>query len=217
MSNLLKAYIRSSKGKGPSRRLRLENKLPGVLYGKGQTTLPIIVCPKETSKILRGPLKRNVIIDLEIYDEKDKKQSLKTVMIKERQIHKSKRSLIHVDFVEIDKNKPVNVSIPVILTGKSEAVVQGGKLEHVLQKIRLSAPFDKIPENISVDVSNLGFGSTHVSDISLLPGLKLLEKPKVVLLTIKRPRGATKEEEAEGQKAQAQAAPAAAQTSPNKK
>lgn len=193
--NVLKAYIRSSMGKGSCRRLRAAEQLPGVLYGLGQKTTPITVCPKETTKILRSPLRKNSVINFEIYDTNDKILFNKTVMVKERQINKTKRTLIHVDFVEIDRKKPVAVSIPIILTGKSEAVVQGGKLDHVLQKIRVNALPDKIPENISVDVSDLGFGSTYASDISLPEGLTLLEKSKVVLLTIKRPRGAKETEE----------------------
>ncbi len=205
MSHLLKAYFRSSLGKGPARRLRAEEKLPAVLYGQGQKTVSITVCPKETAKVLLSPMRKNSVIDLELYDDSDKVLGKKLVMIKERQIHKTKRSLIHVDFVEIDKNKPVNVSVPVILNGKNEAIVQGGKLDHVLQKIKIACLPEAIPHNVEVDIGELGFGSTHASDIKLPEGVKLAEKPRVVLLTIKRPRGTAKE----GEEAQAgKAAPA---------
>lgn len=202
MNHVLKAYYRSSIGKGSSRRLRVQEKLPGILYGHGHKTISVTVCPKETAKILRSPLRKNSVIALELYDDGDTKMSEKLVMIKERQIHKTKRSLIHVDFLEIDKDKPLTVLVPVILTGKNESILQGGKLDHVLQKIKVGCLPHLIPQSIEVDVGSLGFGSTHASDITLPHGLLLMEKPKVVLLTIKRPRGTAKEgEETQGKAA----------------
>lgn len=209
----LSAKKRPETGKGPSRRLRMNEELPAVLYAPGQETMPIIVSPRETTRILRGPLKRNVIIELAI--EGDAKQRM--VMVKERQIHPTRRVLTHVDFVEVDLKKPVNVSVPVILTGKSESVTLGGKLDHVLQKMRISCLPGSIPENISVDITNLPFGSTHTKDVALPEGIKLAEKPRVVVLTIKKPRGAAKDEvaaaPAAGGKAPA-AKPAAAAAKP---
>lgn len=200
MSYVLKATKRVLLGKGPARRLRMKEELPAVLYAQGQETLPLIIDPRETSKALRGPLRRNILINLEI--AQDKKPS-RTVMVKERQIHPIRRDLIHVDFVEVDVNKPVTVSVPVTLSGKSEAVVQGGKLDHVLQKIKINCVPTLIPELIEVDISTLSFGSTHCQDIPLPQGIALAEKPRVVVLTIKKPRGAAKEEETPAGKAPA--------------
>jgi large subunit ribosomal protein L25 len=197
------AKKRLETGKGPSRRLRMADELPAVLYARGQDTVPIIVSPKETTKILRGPLKRNAIIELAI--EGDSKKRI--VMVKERQIHPTKRGLSHVDFVEVDLKRPVTISVPVKLSGKSESVTLGGKLDHVLQKMRVSCLPGEIPEFIHVDVTDLPFGSTHTKDVLLPEGLKNAEKPRVVVLTIKKPRGATKEE---GENAPAAAPKAAA-------
>ncbi len=188
--NNLVAKTRTETGKGPSRRLRMNEELPAVIYSGGKESLPVIVCPRETTKILRGSLKRNAIIEIGIEGEAKKRM----VMVKERQIHPTRRVLTHVDFVEVDLKKPVTVSVPVILSGKSESVTLGGKLDHVLQKMRISCLPGSIPENINVDISNLPFGSTHTKDVPLPEGIKLAEKPRVVVLTIKKPRGATKEE-----------------------
>ncbi len=210
--HLLQATIRDLVGKGPSRRLRMAEKLPAVLYAKGQATLPLTVCPRETTKVLRTPLKRNVVINLEI-DEKNQKHH-RTVMVKDCQIHAIRRELSHVDFVEVDLKKPVVVSVPIKLSGKSESVVLGGKLDHVLQKIKVASLPNAIPEFIEIDISNLPFGSTHCMDISLPKGMSLVEKPRVVILTIKKPRGAKEDEVKEaaapaGKAAAKPAAPAA--------
>lgn len=186
--NKLVGTVREELGKGPSRRLRMNDSMPAVLYAKGQDAMHLVVSPREATKILRGPLKRNVIIELEVGGKK------RNVMVKERQIHPTRRVLTHVDFVEVDLKKPVVVAVPVVLTGKSESVVLGGKLDHVLQKMRISCLPGNIPEVISVDITNLPFGSTHTKDIPLGEGVKLAEKPRVVVLTIKKPRGAAKDE-----------------------
>lgn len=203
--NKLVAKNRNEIGKGPSRRLRINEEIPAVLSAKGQDAIHLALCPRSATKILRGPLKRNAIIHLAI--EGDAKERI--VMVKERQIHPTRRSLSHLDFVEIDLKKPVIVSVPVQLSGKSESVVLGGKLDHVLQKMRVSCLPESIPEFINVDITDLPFGSTHTKDVALPEGLKLAEKPRVVVLTIKKPRGAAKEEEAQGATAGA-AKPAAA-------
>lgn len=194
--NILVAKLRDSKGKGPARRLRMKNELPAVIYGKNQQTISITVSPKESTKILKGPLRRNVLINLKVDGQKPFE---KLVMLKERQIHPVKRELIHLDFVEVDLKTPVLVSVPVVLKGKNNAVTLGGKLEHVLQKIKINALANQIPELIEVDITPIDFGSTHASDIALPAGVTLAEKPKVVVLTIKRPRG----QKAEGEEAAA--------------
>jgi len=206
--NKLVAKKRVEIGKGPSRRLRMNNDLPAILAakGKGAEAIPLTMCPKETTKAMRGPLKRNAIINLHIEGE----GKSRTVMVKDRQIHKTRRVLTHVDFVEVDLNKPVTVAVPVVLTGKSESVVLGGKLDHVLQKMRISCLPTGIPEHINIDVTNLPFGSTHTKDVALPQDIKLAEKPRVVVLTIKKPRGATKDEEAQAEGGTAPAAKAAA-------
>jgi large subunit ribosomal protein L25 len=191
---ILPASIRTETGKGPSRRARNKQELPAVLYVKGQPSTHLLVSPKIATKLLMGPLRRNTVINLSI--DNGGKAVNKLVMVKERQIHQTRRELIHLDFVEVNAKTPVPVSVPVKLSGKSETVTLGGKLEHVLQKIRVACLPHQIPEFIEVDITSIGFGSTHAGDIKLPAGLSLVEKPNNVLLTIKKPRGSSKDEEA---------------------
>jgi large subunit ribosomal protein L25 len=189
--HILSAKKRENLGKGPSRKLRLNDELPAVVYSRGKDSLSIIIDPRKTTKILKGPLRRNAVIKLDLEDNKSI-----NVMVKERQIHPTRRNLTHIDFVEVDLNKPVAVSVPVVLTGKSETVTLGGKLDHVLMKMKISCLPMQIPEVINADITHLPFGSTHAENIALPEGLKCAEKPRVVVLTIKKPRGASKDEEA---------------------
>jgi large subunit ribosomal protein L25 len=213
MENFLAAQKRELLGKGPSRRLRMQEQLPAVVYSKGNESIPIIISPRQTTKMLLGPFRRNIVINLGIEGDSQKSRS---VMVKERQIHPVRRALTHVDFVEIDIKNPVTVAVPIRLSGKSESVTLGGKLDHVLTKIKVSCLPSKIPEYLNVDVTDLPFGSTHTKDVVLPEGITLAEKPRVVVLTIKKPRGAAKEEEA-SKDAAAKAAPAAAAAAKPKK
>ena len=210
--NTLLGKIRLELGKGPSRRLRMQDELPAVLATIDRGSVAIVVPPKETTRILRGPLKRNIIVELELEGDTKKR----AVMVKDRQIHPTRRVLTHVDFVEVDLKKPVTVAVPVILTGKSESVVLGGKLDHVLQKMRISCLPTSIPPAINIDISMLAFGLTHTKDVPLPEGITLAEKPRVVVLTIKKPRGAAKEEEGQAGGAGTQAKAPAAKASPAK-
>lgn len=184
--NIIVGKLRDSLGKGPSRRYRVNKELPAVIYGKKQETIAITVSPKECTKALMGPLKRNVLLKLKVEGNKPFE---KLVMLKERQIHPVKRELIHLDFVEVDLKTPVQVMLPVILSGKSKSVTLGGKLEHVLQKMKVKCLPNAIPERIEIDITDLEFGSTHAENVALPQGVVNAEKAKVVVLTIKRPRG----------------------------
>lgn len=203
IENKLIAKKRLETGKGPSRRLRVQDELPAVIYSKGENTLGVIISPKETSKILHGPLRRNSLIELSVEGE----SKVRTVMVKERQIHPTKRTLVHVDFVQVNLKTPVVVAVPVKLFGKSESVTLGGKMDHVLHKMRISCLPNAVPEAINIDITHLPFGSTHTKDVVLPEGIALAEKPRVVVLTIKKPRGAAKEEEAAGAPAKGAAKP----------
>lgn len=196
---VLVAKLREDLGKGPSRKMRVQGELPAVVYAKNQETLSISICPKQTVKAFLGPLRRNILVQLQIQGSKPIN---KTVMLKDRQLHPIKREPIHIDFVEVDPSKPVVVSVPLRLVGKSEAVTLGGKLEQVLNKINVKCLPAIIPQNIEIDLSTIGLGSTHAEDVVLPKGLELAEKAKkLVVLTVKKPRGSTAKEEDKDKKA----------------
>ena len=196
---VLVAKLRENSGKGPSRKMRMQGEIPAVVYAKNQETLSISICPKQTAKAFLGPLRRNILVQLQVQGTKPVN---KTVMLKDRQLHPIKREPIHVDFVEVDPSKPVVVCVPLKLVGKSEAVTMGGKMEQVLNKIHVRCLPNIVPQNIEIDLSTIGLGSTHAENVVLPQGLELAEKAKkVVVLTIKKPRGSTAKEEEKDKKA----------------
>ena len=181
--NELSGTIRDSHGKGPARRLRQLGQVPGVVYGKGSATQSIAVDPKDASKMLLSPLKRNVMIHLNLKD-----QDQKTVMVKDLQINPVRRNLTHIDFIEIDPKVPVKVLVPLHTFGKSEAVVSGGVLDQVHHMIPIKVLPAGIPAKLSLDITQLGFGSTPASALTLPKGVELALPAEEPIVTIKMPR-----------------------------
>lgn len=206
--NELSGILRSSTGKGPSHRLRQAGLLPAIVYGNGKNATSVAISPKETTRALQSPLRRNVMIHLNLQDENGQNPFVKTVMVRDLQIHLTKRHLTHVDFVEINANEPVVVSVPLSLFGKSKSVVAGGKLDQIRHAIRVNVLPAEVPAKIELDVTELGFGSTPASAIVLPLGVSLADPAATPVVSIKIPR-AEKEEDAKPGATPAAGAPAA--------
>lgn len=198
--NELSGSVRESHGKGPARVLRQSGQVPGVVYGKGSKALSVAIDPKVATKMLLSPLKRNVMIHLNLEN-----QATKTVMVKDLQIDPVRRNLTHIDFIEIDPNIPVEAEVPFNTYGKSKSVVAGGKLEQVHHTVRIKVLPGNIPVKLDLDITDLEFGSTPASAIKLPAGVSLAGDPHAPVVTIKIPRADKEETPAAG-------APAAAST-----
>ncbi len=207
--NELSGILRSSTGKGPSHRLRQAGLLPAIVYGNGTESTSVAVSPKETTKALQSPLRRNVMIHLNLQDENGQNANTKTVMVRDLQKHPVKRHLTHVDFVEINANEPVAVNVPLSLFGKSKSVVAGGKLDQIRHTIRVNVLPAEVPEKIELDVTELAFGSTPASAIILPQGVSLFDPPGTPIVTIKIPRADKDDETAAAGTPAVAAAPAA--------
>ena len=107
----LKASLREGKGKRKAHQVRRQGLVPGVLYHRGEQSVPISLVEKEFLKILRSAEGENVLINLNI--EGSKKKS-RPVLIKEIQRHPVKRSVLHVDFNEISLNEQILVEVEVL-------------------------------------------------------------------------------------------------------
>lgn len=195
----LNGTIRESSGKGSARKLRKADLIPAVVYSGGKEVLSFSTSPRETTKILLGPLRRNTLIHLELNDKAGKSVAKKTVMVRDLQIDPVMRTLQHIDFAEIDIKKPVSVMVPIALTGKSKTVVAGGQLEQVRHKIKVKCLPTLVPHKIDLDITDLPFGTTHSSDVTLPKNIELAEPPSYSLVTIRHPRGADDEKEVEGE------------------
>ncbi|MEW5724001.1 MAG: 50S ribosomal protein L25, partial [Thermodesulfobacteriota bacterium] len=117
---VLTAQPRPETGKGPAGRLRREGRVPAVFYGPGREARSIWVDLKEFNKVVFSGAETRSLFRLRLGDEE------KTVMLKEHQIDPLKRVFIHADFYEVDVTRPIEIEVPLVLTGKAPGVERGG-------------------------------------------------------------------------------------------
>jgi len=118
--------------------------------------MPIAVAPKEVAAILKSEHGKNTVIQLDL----DGKALL--AMIRDFTVHPVQRSLEHVDFVEVKLDRPVEVDVPLIPTGKAAGVAKGGVLRVVHRAVPVRCLPDRIPVKIETDVTHLELGE-HVA------------------------------------------------------
>lgn len=195
----LGATKRSEQGKGPSRRLRVEGRIPAVAYGKSLAALPLAVDPKALGAALKTDHGRNVVLELDVAGE----QKI-TAMVREYAHHPVSRAILHADFLQVDLDQPVDVEVPFKLTGKSKGVVLGGILSQVFRDLPVRCVPGKIPAVIELDVTELDLGdSIKAAQLQLPEGVSVRLPAEQTLAAVAAPD--TRAEEAEA----AKAAPAA--------
>lgn len=178
---VLNATLRERVGKGGSRSLRREEKIPAVVYGRGFETSSLIVDPKELKAALSTEAGMNALITLKgdgLFDGK-------VVILKDMQVHPIRRDLQHADFQVIDLSQKILVMVPVQPVGKSEGEQMGGQLQVVRQKLEVSCLPTAIPQAIEVDVNGLNIGDVvHVEDIQLEGDIEVPHDVNFTVLTV---------------------------------
>jgi large subunit ribosomal protein L25 len=171
-SNTLAATVRSSGGKGASRRLRTEGHMPAVAYGKGMEATSLTVSPKELRRILGGERGLNTVVELSLGD-----QSIPTLVV-DYQVHPVTRAILHADFKKIDLSDPVDVEVPLELTGRSVGVTMGGRLNQVFRSLRVRCRPNDIPVKLTHDITNVAVDqAVLVKDMQLPEGVSVLLPP----------------------------------------
>ena len=113
-----------------------------------------------------------------------------TAILKELQFHPVTDALLHVDFFEVNDQKPITIGIPVKLVGLAQGVRDGGRMNLSIRKINVTAPYQQIPEHLDIDVTKLTIGkSIKVGELSY-EGLELATGKDVVVCSIKMTRQA---------------------------
>ena len=181
---------RANVGKKDAKAVRNSGSVPCVLYGTGEQ-IYFSVRNIDMLKIVVSP--DVYIVELDIEGTK------KTGIIQELQMHPVKEAVQHVDFLELVDNKPVVIGIPVKLVGRSQGVLNGGRLQQVFRRLKVQALPKDLPSEIEIDITPIKIGqSRRVSDV-VLPGVTMLDPQNAVVVSVKRARGAvlTDEEEPE--------------------
>lgn len=163
----LSAETRNGAGKGASRELRRQNRVPAVIYGNKQEPELIHVEEKALIKLLMTGHFSNSVVEIELDGKKQ------ITIPKDVAFHPVSDRPLHVDFLRIVKGAKVDVEVPVIFVNEdaSPGLKRGGVLNIVRHELELICENDKIPDDIQIDVSGFDIGdSIHISNVKLPKG-----------------------------------------------
>lgn len=179
---------RTDLGKKASKALRKQGMVPCNIYGeqKDANGNPVAVAfaspMSELRKLVYTPhiYVVNLVIDGESHP----------AILKELQFHPVTDALLHVDFYEVNDQKPITIGVPVKLNGLAQGVRDGGRMNLSIRKIDVTAPYQNIPEHLDIDVTGLRLGkSIKVGELSF-EGLELATPKEVVVCSVKMTRQA---------------------------
>jgi large subunit ribosomal protein L25 len=190
----LVSQLRSERGKGAARRLRSREMVPAIVYGPKMESVSVTVSSKRMEKLLRDMGEESRLLSLSI--EGDGEPRTKQVLIREIQVHPSRRRFLHVDFYEVPMDHPIVVVVPVELVGESVGVKKGGTVDLVRRTVSVRCLPGEIPEKIEVDIKKLDLGGAiHVGDLAKMVPYELVDDKHLSIVNILAPEGAAKEEE----------------------
>jgi large subunit ribosomal protein L25 len=213
MEPTLTAMLRDETGKEAARRLRAENRLPAVLYGKESKLLSLD--GKEAQKLF-NTAGTSRLITLKIQKKNRKTTEDHPVLIKEAQVDPVKGELLHLDFYEVSMDHKVTLKVPLVITGEGERVNDGSVIEQMLYELEISCLPTQIPEKIEVNITKLAMNESILAgDLELPKGVEMITAPDEYVVVASAPRvetvsGETVEEAVETAEEVAEAAPAEA-------
>ncbi len=184
----LTVQARKNFGKGASRRYRAEGLVPGIVYGPMLEAPLSFTTTEKALKLSLDPVKRtNTVIEVSV---EGADAAPITVMVKDWQIDAIRRELTHVDLIAIDLTKEVEAEVPLHISGKAKAAVEGGQIALVRRVIPVLCTPDKIPTEFVFDVTELEIGdAVHISDLQMPEGVRPAVSEKLTIITCVAPKG----------------------------
>ena len=179
----LKGQTRKVGNKAVIKAFRKENLVPCNLYGNGMENVLFTVNAKELKLLTNTP--KSFIVDLNL----DGKAY--TAVLHELQWHPVTDECLHVDFLAVDEKKPVNISVPLVITGHAIGVQQGGKFYQNARAIRVSALMKDLPDNVTVDITKLGLDKVIKAGDIKLDNVNVTSDKDTIICGVKTTRNVT--------------------------
>ncbi|MEY4685201.1 MAG: ribosomal rRNA E-loop binding protein Ctc/L25/TL5 [Pseudomonadota bacterium] len=171
-SYVFDAELRKDLGRGNSRRLRVEGKIPAVLYGGSSDPVGITLDHNKVNKALEDEATYSHILTLRI-DGKEE-----TAILKDMQRHPSRPIILHMDFQRVTESQKIKVHVPLHFLNQETSVgaKKGGVVTHAMVDVEVTCLPARLPEFIAIDMAKLDIGqSVHLSDIKVPPGVQIVE------------------------------------------
>ena len=178
---VVKAEKKEGGNKNSNRRLRVDGKVPIVVYGGGDANVAAAADLKDLAAVLRSDSGVNTVFSLDVAGV-----GVSDVIFQDRQIDPLKGRLIHADLRRIAKGEKIELNIPIHIVGEAKGLEEeGAVLSQALHSIKAVVEPAKAPDAIEADVTDVEAGhSLHVSDLKIPAGVEIHEAPETVVASI---------------------------------
>ena len=167
------AEMRDDQGKGASRRLRRQGKVPAIIYGAGREPRSLMFDHNKVLQQLEDPSFYSSILNIKVGDKS------RAAVVKDIQRHPAKQRILHIDLQRIVEDEKIKMQIPIHYLGEEEAVgvkLGGGTVSKLMTELEISCLPKDLPEFLEVDISELELDQMlNVSDIKLPEGTEITE------------------------------------------
>ena len=172
MAIKINADTRTDLGKGASRRLRHQEKIPAIIYGSGDP-ISLTIDLREVRPHVQNEAFYASIVEVNV----DGKKTPEKVIVRDIQHHPYKIDIMHVDFQRVDAKKAMHINVQLHFKGEDVApgVKEGGLVNHLVNEVEVICLPKDIPEFIEIDISALELGgAVHLTDITMPKGVELV-------------------------------------------
>jgi len=190
-SNVLIAETGRQTGSPSSRRLRREDRIPAVVYGLRMTPISVSVDRRDLRAALSGPSGVNTVLDLTVDG------TVYPAIVKEMQRHPVRRSVSHIDFLQVNLDVEITVSVPVVLLGEAkEVAMNNGLVDLQMAEIQVTTTPRTIPDSIEIDISEMTVDDViTVGQLPVPAGCVFAHEEDQPVVTVTILRTAAEEEE----------------------
>lgn len=189
-------------GSADARRMRRDDQIPAVVYGQGMEPISVSVARRDLRLALSGPAGMNTVLDLTVDG------TVYPAIVKDMQRHPVRRTVQHVDFLQINLDAEIRVNIPVRLEGEAKDVMnENGLVDLTMSEIEVATTPKNIPDEIVIDVTDFTMETTlTLGEVALPSGVEAVGDPQwtvVTVLTMRTPVLDAEDEAAEAADAEA--------------
>ncbi len=197
----LKGTARVAGGKRAAKILRATGAIPCNLYGVEKDADGKAVA---TSFCVTFEAVRKLIYTPEIFVVNlDIDGKVCKAVMRELQFHPVKDNVLHIDFYQITDDKPIVMAVPVTYSGHAVGVREGGAFRSLIRNLKVKATYDKIPERLDIDITELGIGKSIIVGDLDFEGLEIVTPKQALVCTVKATRNSKSADEEEGEATEA--------------
>ena len=176
----LNVDIRKEHGTSASRRIRLQNKVPAVVYHSGVEATPLSVDKISLNKALRTG---QMIFEVNVEDKNQ------FVLVKEIQYHPVTDEIMHIDFQKVKEDEKISLEVSIRSVGESQGVKLGGLLTKMLNSVTVKCRPAEIPEFLEIDVTEMEMNTNlFVKDITLPGDVEMITAEDIAVVSVQEPK-----------------------------